>query len=77
MKNNIYDEVRELTHELENTGNDSLISSILDSIDFSSTSTEALFKIRFYLSQINKGHLNNYTTEKVTKIENEINKLLE
>lgn len=77
MKNNIYDEVRTLTHELENTGNGSLIPNILDSIDFSPTSTETLIKIRFYLSQVNESNLDNHIVEKLKKIESEINKLLE
>lgn len=77
MKKNIYDEVRTLTHELENSGNHSLIQNILDSIDFSSTSAEALFKIRFHLSQINETNLNNHIIEKIRKIESKINTLLE
>ncbi|WP_064556616.1 hypothetical protein [Buttiauxella brennerae] len=53
MKNDIYEDVRSLAVKLENTGNENVIRDLMDSIDFSSTSIEALLKIKFYLDKLN------------------------
>lgn len=75
MENNIYQDVKSLAFEIKNAGEDEIYQSIMDAIDFSSTATEALLKIKYFLSKVNGKNYNNISTE-IIRIEKEIDKIL-
>jgi formiminotetrahydrofolate cyclodeaminase len=76
MKNDIYEDVRMLAVKLENTGNENVIRDLIDSIDFSSTSIEALLKIRFYLDKLNTMTLDKNIIVEIDSIKAAVERLL-
>lgn len=76
MKNDIYEDVRSLAVKLENTGNENVIRDLIDSIDFSSTSIEALLKIKFYLDKLNTMTLDENIIVELDRIKTIVDQLL-
>lgn len=76
MKNDIYEDVKSLAVKLENTGNENVIRDLMDSIDFSSTSIEALLKIRFYLDKLNTMTLDKNIIVELDRIKTAVDRML-
>lgn len=76
MTNNLYNELRTLVFELKNTGNDDICSDIEQAISFSSTTTETLMKVRFFLLKINKETLSADLSSKIDQLKNTLDCML-
>ncbi|CND51341.1 hypothetical protein [Yersinia pseudotuberculosis] len=75
MKNDIYADSRELAVILEKKGLHFYHENIIDAIEYSSTATEILMKLRFILKKIDidNSKLNKSDKNLIEKILNEIN----
>lgn len=58
MNDESYSDIRVLIKRLKNADNKNVSENIEEAINFSSTSTEILLKLRSYLAQINIDNLN-------------------
>lgn len=73
MKIDIYTESRKLAAILEAKGLHQYHETIIDAIEYSSTATEILMKLRFILKSINNSTLDESDRELIDEILNHIN----
>ncbi|VTQ52253.1 Uncharacterised protein [Campylobacter jejuni] len=71
MKNDIYDNTRELARKLKSIDNAMLAIELINSIEYSNSSTETLIKIIYWLERINVKYIDASTEDllKITKEE--------
>ncbi|WP_133822459.1 hypothetical protein [Rahnella sp. BIGb0236] len=71
MKNDIYDNTRELARKLKSIDNAMLAIELINSIEYSNSSTETLIKIIYWLEKINVKYIDASTEDllKITKEE--------
>ncbi|WP_144814523.1 MULTISPECIES: hypothetical protein [Enterobacteriaceae] len=77
MNDEFYSDIRALIKRLKNGDNKIVGENIEEAINFSSTSTEIVLKLRFYLAQINIDNLNQEVLIEVQRIKDQVDILLD
>jgi len=77
MNDESYSDIRALIQRLKNADNKNVGENIEEAINFSSTSTEILLKLRFYLTQINIDNLNQEILIEVEGMKNQVDIFLD
>lgn len=76
MKEDFYQDINELNSSLKNLVSSDLHDSITEAVNYSSTSTEMLLKLKFYFSKINLEVLDDKLLLRVEVMKNKIDDLL-
>jgi len=77
MNDESYSDIRAFIKRLKNADNKNVGENIEEAINFSSTSTEIVLKLRFYLAQINIDNLNQEVLIEVQRIKDQVDILLD